>query len=276
MTKKQQKSTNTIYTYDPSSFALSNLMYSSLAGGYKGISNYRIERPFYNSMLVMCIEEGELIVQVGERSIKASAGCFVFLDCRQPHSYHSEKPVMFRWIHLQGDSVFPYADIIVDRFLNPACLQDGAMIQEEFDILYGLMQAETRLEHSTAVAIHRMLAILAERVTLVSNSREQAVIAAGVFLRKNFMNAISVNDAAEIAHMSVYHFTRQFRKQHGMSPYEFLTMQRISEAKQLLLTTHMSTKEIAFACGYNSSSTFIHAFRTRTQMTPSKFRSIEL
>ncbi len=275
MTKKQQIS-NQLYTYDPSTFALNNLLYTTLAGSYQGISNYRIERECYDSMLVMRVDEGELTVQVGDRTIKAAAGHFVFLDCRVPHMYCSEKPVSFRWVHIQGNIVFSYADMLAERFQNPACIQDGAMIQEEFDILFGLLQAENRLEHSMAVAIHRMIGILAERVTLVSNSREQAVIAAGVFLRKNFMNAISVNDAAEIAHMSVYHFTRQFRKQHGMSPYEFLTMQRISEAKHLLLTTHMSTKEIAYACGYHSSSTFIHAFRTRTQMTPSKFRSIEL
>ncbi len=48
---------------------------------------------------------------------------------------------------------------------------------------------------------------------------------------------------------------------------------RVQEAKQLLLSSDMSIKEIYFEVGFNSKSAFYTAFKKKTHQTPSEFRA---
>ena len=67
-------------------------------------------------------------------------------------------------------------------------------------------------------------------------------------------------------------FRHVFKNRMGMSPNEFLIQLRIKKAKYMLSYTTQSIIEIAFACGYSSSSYFSQQFKHETGVTPSKFR----
>ena len=79
-----------VYTRETSDFAKENLFYAELAGEYTNISDYRIERDFYNSLLVMHIDEGELTVEYEGNTLVVGAKEFVFIDCRKPQLYYSK------------------------------------------------------------------------------------------------------------------------------------------------------------------------------------------
>lgn len=55
---------------------------------------------------------------------------------------------------------------------------------------------------------------------------------------------------------------------------DFINMHRIEEAKRRLKSDHhLTISSIAFDCGFNTLSSFNHAFKKFTNTTPSKFRS---
>lgn len=261
-----------IYSCNPSVFAKENLFYVELAGKYTNKSDYKIERAYYNSLLLIYIEKGSLTVEISGNTVVVEAGEFVFIDCRTPHCYYSKSDISFQWVHLQGNAVFPYSDLLKARFGAPTVLKSSSIILQEFKIIMGYLRGENSLDHTLSVAIHVLLATVSEKVSAQTRSTEQALTVAEGYLRQNFSQQISIIEVAEKVDMSVYYFTRQFHKQFGISPYEYLIMQRISNAKRLLLNSQMSTKQIAELCGYNNSSTFIAAFKTRVGATPSQFR----
>lgn len=261
-----------VYTRSASEFAKGHLFYVELSGEYDGIRDYEIIREKYESLLVMHILSGALTLTVNGQTSIAEKDSFVFLDCRSPHHYHSKEPISFKWIHLQGNAVYAYAELLEKRFGMPAIIHTSSMVLQEFKLLFGLLKGEQNLEHSISVMVHRLLASISERVSGQTKTMEQALITAEAYLRQNFDQQIAITDVANEVDMSVYHFSRQFHNQYGISPYEYLIMQRISNAKKLLLNTSLSTKKISEACGYNNSSTFIAAFKTRVGMTPSQFR----
>jgi len=267
-----EKQVSQVYSHSASAFAKENLFYVELAGTYDGISNYNVKREYYNSLLVMRIIAGTLTVTTDEQTVYVDAGEFVFLDCRKPHYYHSFDPISFEWVHLQGNAIHAYSDLVSNRFGRPAVIDGVSMIMQEYKILMGRLHGEDSLEHSLSVTVHRLLATITERVSGQTKSTEQSLLAAEAYLRQNFDKQLSITEVAENVDMSVYHFTRQFHKQYGISPYEYLIMQRISNAKRLLLNTSRSTKDISESCGYNNSSTFIAAFKKRVGLTPSQFR----
>ena len=70
-------------------------------------------------------------------------------------------------------------------------------------------------------------------------------------------------------HDSVRH---RFRKLFGISPRGLLVRLQVDRAKELLLTTDLSVKEIAFEFGYGWQQDFTRAFKKCAGMSPSQWK----
>lgn len=75
-------------------------------------------------------------------------------------------------------------------------------------------------------------------------------------------------------HMAVSesHLTRVFRRDLGITPWEYLTRLRIQRAKELLISTHLTVTAIANEVGYNDGAYFSRVFRQETGRSPLDFR----
>ena len=56
------------------------------------------------------------------------------------------------------------------------------------------------------------------------------------------------------------------------SPFEYINAYRTDRAAKLLLSTDMSITDIAFSCGFSSTSHFISRFRAQKSITPGQLR----
>jgi AraC-like DNA-binding protein len=77
---------------------------------------------------------------------------------------------------------------------------------------------------------------------------------------------------AQIAGMRRRTFTRQFRKETGLSFAEWRQNVRLMEALSLLVAGH-SVTSVAFDVGYNSASAFTAMFRRAFGVTPTSYIS---
>ena len=68
------------------------------------------------------------------------------------------------------------------------------------------------------------------------------------------------------------HLRRVFADAHGVSPIDYLTTQRLLQAKQLLTDTRLPVTEIALACGFESLRRFNAVFAERCRLTPTQLR----
>jgi AraC family transcriptional regulator len=84
----------------------------------------------------------------------------------------------------------------------------------------------------------------------------------------------SLEDMAEIAMLSPYHFNRVFRQITGIPPSQFLCAVRLQTAKKLLLTTHLSVTEVCYTVGYNSLGTFVSRFTQLVGLSPTHLRRL--
>ncbi len=91
-------------------------------------------------------------------------------------------------------------------------------------------------------------------------------------MRDRLDEELSLDEMAEIACMSPYHFNRTFRRLTGIPPSQFLSALRLEAAKRLLLTTERSVTDICFEVGYNSLGTFTTRFTQLVGLPPGQLR----
>jgi AraC family transcriptional regulator len=83
---------------------------------------------------------------------------------------------------------------------------------------------------------------------------------------------VTLDELAALAGLSRYHFCSAFHRSMGMPPYHWLRVQRIEEAKRLLIETQQPIIEIALSIGYETPAAFARAFKAVVGLNPTAFR----
>lgn len=92
------------------------------------------------------------------------------------------------------------------------------------------------------------------------------------YVEANVEKPLRVSDLAAEARISVGHFTRSFMIAFGVSPYSFITAQRVARAKALMLHTDYPLSSIALLCGMSDHAHFSRIFRRFEGLPPSAWR----
>lgn len=83
---------------------------------------------------------------------------------------------------------------------------------------------------------------------------------------------LDVEALARGVNMSAGHFSREFRRAYGESPYSYLMTRRIERAMALLRRGDLSVTEVCFAVGCSSLGTFSTRFTELVGVSPSTYR----
>jgi AraC-like DNA-binding protein/ligand-binding sensor protein len=126
----------------------------------------------------------------------------------------------------------------------------------------------------------RLLAIFAEHLAIKSNelvmqqSNAEPALVTRVkeFVRQHHEEDITLAQAAQAAHSSIFYVCRAFRKATGMCFTEFVARTRVEKAKQLLQRPNLRVSEIAFEVGFQSLTHFNRIFKRIVGESPSEYR----
>jgi two-component system response regulator YesN len=105
----------------------------------------------------------------------------------------------------------------------------------------------------------------------ISDKYEQII----EYVKQNYSDQnISVNGIAELFETSISSISRLFRKNMGMGLLDYIHKLRLEKAKELLVNTDLSIKDIAEQAGYYNDVSIIRAFKRYEAVTPGKYREI--
>ena len=88
----------------------------------------------------------------------------------------------------------------------------------------------------------------------------------------HYGEAVSVEELAKEAHLSISQLQREFRRLFGMSPTDYLLKVRLLMARRLLEHGQAQVGDVALQCGFYDQSHFSRAFRTATGLRPLEYR----
>lgn len=90
----------------------------------------------------------------------------------------------------------------------------------------------------------------------------------------NALPNVTLDELAEVAELSKYHFLRQFSQVVGMTPGAYLRTLRLCHAARKLRTTDMPILEVALSVGFADHPSFSRAFARHMGMTPSEYQNL--
>ena len=92
------------------------------------------------------------------------------------------------------------------------------------------------------------------------------------YIRQNCSCPISIADTAAFLKVSQSHLSREFYKETGMRPIDYLIRIRLDKAVNMLTSTERKVEEIGRECGFSTANYFGKVFKKHMGMSPVQFR----
>lgn len=262
-----------VYFHSVTPYGKENLFYVLWGAVYDLASPYRVERNYMDAYMVQYVVEGELHFNLRGEHFIAKKNELVILSCQEKNLYWAEKEAKVKWFHFHGALVNPLLEYIYQKNGSGLCNALNSHNAEPYidQVLDGLKNKSAN-EFQFSHYIYSMLCELMGSPTLKTSPLEDLMKKAVCYMKVNLARNIAVQDMADFVGVSVYHFSRTFKKYMAASPHAYLLELRLDKSKNLLISTTDNLDIIAEKSGFQSTSHFIRAFKKSMDMTPKDFR----
>ncbi len=198
------------------------------------------------------------------------------------HSYHPipKKGWESYWIGFRGHNM---EDRVKTGFLSPHKpiyhIGYSAEIIELYKQAYEAALEEAAYTQQLLAGIVNHLVgrmySLERNIELLSRSQAHVnmISKAQLRIRESLESSLTIQQVAEELGVSYSNFRKLFKEYTGLSPAVYQQDLRLQRAKELLSTTDMSIKEIAYQLNFESPDYFSAKFKSKTGHRPSELRN---
>lgn len=185
-----------------------------------------------------------------------------------------------RWEH-QEDMISEKKREIICLWVDLPELQLKESIQLQdrdniFSQIFRIIYLEAKREVPEPLLLEYKMKLLLTLI-LRNNSEDRGdkdVLANALqYIHTHFAQKITLEQLADLEHISKSYLSRRFKKHTGMTVITYINQLRIQTAKQLLINSTESVKEIAYQVGFESTKYFFSTFKALVGESPSSFRS---
>jgi AraC family transcriptional regulator len=92
------------------------------------------------------------------------------------------------------------------------------------------------------------------------------------YVEEHLATSLTLGQLAAAAHLSAYHFARQFKAATGLPPHQYVIARCVERAKELLRAgADVCLAEVALRAGFSDQSQFCRHFKRQVGVTPRQF-----
>lgn len=182
----------------------------------------------------------------------------------------------FIYVMLQGEHARA-AWAYISEQLGPVAFfePDSVLIRQLFAMYRDAADSRIADAYQGAAAAYAFVMELFRAVRYANQaqeSRTETIRRTIDYIRANYRCLTGLEELAENAGVSKYHFARLFREGTGKTPFQYVTKVRLEASVELLRGSTLTIEQIAREIGYANGNYFIRLFREWTGMSPGEFR----
>jgi len=267
------------YINTPSEFAKKALFYVQETGYLKSLKSHLSQRSNLPSYLFIIVLSGKGNFTYQEQTYSLKPYDCVLVDCMEFYTHQSDEaePWELLWVHFNGKSAAEYYQYFTHSNTNIFRPKDP----EEYEkLIRHLIEITREKETSWELIASKLITDLLTYCTIMGHMEYQAVnesIAKKLdsikdYLDEHFKEKLLLDDIAKSFYISKFHLSREYKRIFGITVIDYITIKRITHAKELLRFTNQSIEAIAADSGYPDASYFNKVFQRTEAMTASEYR----
>jgi AraC-like DNA-binding protein len=263
---------------------------------------------FHNHMEIgICYSDGGVMEIKGE-PVPFRAGDVTFLPRYLPHTTYSSPNTASRWAYLffspeelfqhslktpqttmepnlraiqasrcvlhkdQYPKVYTLATSIVEEIQRQSPFYRESAYGLLMSLYIELLRIQSSDENSHSRNINQGLE-QPQETELQSRQHDLVISPALEFITRSYMIPVTIDELAELCHLSTTHFRRKFQEIMGTTPLDFLNSTRVEEACKRLKSTDASVLSISEQVGFRSISSFNRCFARLIGESPKAWRT---
>lgn len=233
-------------------------------------------REYWPGYWLIYIVDGKGCLNYYGKEREINAGDVICLDLSHPHGISTSYNLEYFVIGIQGEAFKSVYNLVFSQnyIIHPTNQKN---IHQIFVDIFKMKQADINyFDIKVVTYIFRILSELVNEQKDMGfndiNSGVMTIDKIKQYINEHLSEDISIQNMAECAGYSKYHFTRIFRSITGLTPGRYLNRIRIERAKQLLIETNLPLDYIAHKTGFKSLSAFVTSYKKLTGYTPGHFR----
>jgi AraC-like DNA-binding protein len=253
-----------------------------------------MKRHFHNSYQMIYVLEGKADFAIGGKTYAVDGNQILFINNLESHELKVRPGTYKRYLllikpdylqHVVNEplllSIFKYRPSVFSHVIH---LEAG----HKKEILDMLIKAQSELagrrdffETCVESYIRHILVFLYRNYkeyfpAASSSSSMDTILSIQKYIEDNYNQDITLNELSRLFYTDMYYLSHQFRKLTGFSFKEYLILQRISRAKDLLLYTSDDITQVGLNSGFNCVNHFIRMFKKIQGITPLQYRKKHL
>ena len=128
--------------------------------------------------------------------------------------------------------------------------------------------------HEVEAGLYRACCAIMERYQQYDerNRANSYIQRAMFYIREHLHESLSLQQVAAYVHVNPNHFSEVFKREAGMNYIDFVTLERMGLAKELLTGSERKISQVASDCGYEDVKYFCKLFKKHMGLSPSQYR----
>ncbi|MGG1553984.1 AraC family transcriptional regulator [Paenibacillus ferrarius] len=230
------------------------------------------------------IRDGEGCVTINNKAYYPRRGDLMFIPegCTHGYSLENQKPYTKYWCHFTANiGSQPLAAVC--SFPSLLQVDEGVSAARLEQLFERLIEAERSPDPCAPILTQSVLlellhfylqAVEPEQLTARPFEASADMSSLLPYIDQHLSSKLTLQQLADIVYVHPNYMVRLFKAQFGFTPIQYLNLQRIRAAKELLMLGKLSIKTVAEQTGFESPFYFTQVFKKHTGLTPTEFRNL--
>lgn len=269
--------------YQPSSFAMQNLLYLQETGSLTAIKPHISSRQNLSSFLFFYVTEGQGTLSYKNQTYTMKKGDCAFIDCRNKYSQSSSPDNLWslKWVHFNGSNLGQIYMKYLERGGAPSFSVKNEQSSFFNEVLDSIMEVASSSSYTRDMKINeelsKLLTLLMEyswnpEKTKNPGTKSLNISNVKIFIDQKFEAKLSLDDVAKQFNVNKSYLLRVFKENTGLTVNNYILQRRILKAKNELRFSNKTLELIAEECGFDGANYFIRIFKKIEGITPGEYR----
>lgn len=204
------------------------------------------------------------------------------IHCPENSRYFLPKETSLPWeffyIHFTGSLAVQFMTYIMHNYGNILSIDSSALSIQTFLLHYSKVNASYQLDaYENSNFLYSFLTLLLRDIEVPAHTQQITCVEQAIqWMSTNYDTQKNLTEMCLELGVSLSHLTRQFHRQKGITPMQYLTRIRLNHSLSLLSNTMNTIEEISNQCGFSNGNYYAKVFRKAYGLTPTEYRKQKL